>query len=64
MAEARRALGKRVQLDGYIPPWHKMFGVAWMPEPVDKPSSSLSKASPWYGLTGAAILIRGHTTSN
>jgi len=34
VAEARRVLGKRVQEDGFIPPWKKLFGEPWVPSPA------------------------------
>ena len=36
VAEARRILGKRVQADGYVPPWRRFFGEPWMPDLPDK----------------------------
>ena len=46
-AEARCVLGRRVQPDGFIPPWRRMFGEAWTPAPVSKPSLSRVHASQW-----------------
>ena len=45
MAEARRILGKRVQADGYVPPWRTFFGEPWMPELPKKASASKGELS-------------------
>ena len=56
VAEARRILGKRVQEDGYVPPWRTFFGDRWAPEPPggDSPSKSNGPSEP-LGVVGQDV---------
>ena len=54
---------RRVQADGFIPPWKKMFGEAWAPEPATvfvKPSPSDAPSQPrtanWPDVVGHEVM--------